>query len=429
MKTFMYNWNKKQYSTTPSDEYIKKYTYVDVNFRHAWKPNTEYRRGDVVFDYLESKKFFIIFFGGVSSNTDSIYDDELKWDEYIPLIEHKITNFNEILLHGDITKYQEDNKYYDVYNVPTNIKIEQLAYDYYNNVDYWDILLVLNGMSTYLKLPQSNDIIIDKTIDKLTKWGNLFGYNKIDFLYLDSYLSTKTWGRDLEIRTTFLDSVSQGAYYIKKGEIVQVKDYDGRDNVLFYCQKQIPEIKIITFNPVFPLNDLDRTGFQLNGVSMIHDAFNVIPSTLDLKTDGNSLMQDYESKLIQANLLGLIYNVDYTLENITLTNNPDELNSINLSHDTATSTRNDVLNINDDDSLTVQEAIDAGYFVEVDSTYVLLDYDDEELMQKYYLLYDMYLKYFDEMNDENNKFQFLKVLKSEYINEFRLAYQNILSKE
>jgi hypothetical protein len=423
MKTFMYDWTKdKEYNQTPDKLYRKKYTYVDINMRHQWKKNTEYKRGDVVFDYIETKKFFILFFDGVSSNVDTIYDDDLQWDEYNAMLDSTMTNHAEILLQGDIEKYKTDNKYYDIYNVPTNIKIEQLAYDYYSDVNYWDVILVLNNMSTYLQLPQSNDIIIDNTLKKLTKWGNMFGYDEEAFEYLNSHLSTGKWGINKKIRTTFTDENQTGAYYLQKGDLIQVNNYKGHKDVLFYYTKQMPIKTVVTFNSVFPLNNNDVISLNIKDINIKHEATG--GDTNFLNTSSISMLPHFNSMLTAADIYGLNYTISSIVgaENITFTNDVNKLLNYTVKLNTIDSNRTDVVNIDIYKDITIEEAVDDGYLVKVDNTFIEIDYSDEELVEYYNLLLKMYNKYFDEMNEKNNKYQFIKILKPEYINEFKQDY-------
>ena len=458
MKTFMLDFTKeREYSQTPTDLYRKRFTYIDINMRHAWKKNTFYRRGDVVFDYIETKKFFILYFEGTSSAVDTIYEDELDWIEYNAMITKPMTNFNEILLQDDIEKYRTDDKYYDIYNVPTNIKIEQIAYEQYNDVNFWDTILVLNNMKTYLELPRSNDIIISKTLEKLKKWGTYFGYSDEDFLYLENYLDnikidrstdeTKgTWGRYKEIRTSFQNQNSSGAYYLTKGDLVQVRDFHGRKNVLFHYKKQQPKTIICTFpqmdtetpsNPIYPMEINDVVSLDINNVTLTHNVSGIAPNDSQFLqgTYPFSLLSHLDSMLTAADIYGINFSVDYTVNNesITFQNDPSILSDYNvlinpISFRQVPSTglqgkSSDVININTRTDITIQECVDLGYFEEVEDTFILIDYNDEEELARYNLLLEMYNKYFDEMNELNNKFQFLKVLKPEYLNEFKEAFQ------
>ena len=421
MKTFMYDWTKeKEYKQTPSDLYRKKFTYIDINMRHAWRKNTEYKRGDVVFDYIETKNFFILFFEGTSSNADTIYEDELEWVEYNAMTESTLTNFTEILLQGDISKYREDDKYYDIYNVPTNIKIEQLAYDYYDNVNYWDIILVLNNMSTYLKLPQSNDIIINNTLTKLKKWGSYFDYTEEDFDYLDSYLSDDVWGVNKDIRTSFLDENSEGVFYLNKGDLIKINSYHSKKDVLFYYKNLQPIQTELSFNPVFPLAIGDVASFKLRDTIIIHNVTSD-PDSQNLNSGFTSLLPHLDSVLISTNIYGVTHTTDLTpgSEKIIFTNDVTKIQNYNLQD---LSSRNDILNINIKKDMTIQQAVDAGYLIEVNDTFIPIDYEDTETKEHLNSLLYMYNKYFEEMNTKNNEYQFIKILKTEYINEFRRDY-------
>lgn len=455
MKTFMYDFAKdKEYKQTPSDEYIQKFMYVDINMRHQWKKDTLYRRGDIVYDYIETKNFFILYYEGTSSTVDSIYDDELEWYEYNAMTTKTMTNFNEILLQSDIKKYSTDDKYYDIYNVPTNIKIEQIAYEYYEDINYWDVILVLNNMKTYLDLPKSNDIVISRTLEKLKKWGDLFGYTDIDFEYLDNYLNNivldkgtekGTWGIYKDIRTSFENESSTGGYYLNKGDLIKVRDYEGRKDVLFYYKNQSPKEIVMTFgstdsesppNPIFPLEINDKLSISVKDIDLLHTVS--AGDSQYLNNSVFSLLPHFDTALINADIYGITHITDYTpgSESITFKNNPDLLDDYNVYINQASSLRQipgsggipgkpeDVIKINTITDNTIQEMVQNNYLVEVDDNFVLIDYDDKETLEKYELLLSMYRKYLNEMEEENNKHQFLKVLKPEYLNEFKEAFQS-----
>jgi hypothetical protein len=128
--------------------------------------------------------------------------------------------------------------------------------------------------------------------------------------------------------------------------------------------------------------------------------------------------------LIAADIYGLNYTISSIVgaENITFTNDVNKLLNYTVKLNTIDSNRTDVVNIDIFKDITIEEAVDDGYLVKVDNTFIEIDYSDEELVEYYNLLLKMYNKYFDEMNEKNNKYQFIKILKPEYINEFKQDY-------
>ena len=68
--------------------------------------------------------------------------------------------------------------------------IEQISFDLYQSTDYWDILLVLNGMTSMNQLPVNNDIVIIKAEKKLQEWkdkGALLNIPMTSALLLKKY--------------------------------------------------------------------------------------------------------------------------------------------------------------------------------------------------------------------------------------------------
>lgn len=62
-----------------------------------------------------------------------------------------------------------DNSYFVYLKVEENTKIEKVCYDYYNNTNYYDLILLLNNKEMVYDMPYSYDIIleaIEKDIDR-----------------------------------------------------------------------------------------------------------------------------------------------------------------------------------------------------------------------------------------------------------------------
>lgn len=419
MKTYVYDWSKtKEYNTTPSEEYIKTYFYIDKDFKGVWKKNTFYKKGSVVYDAVESYNFFILKFDGESSNVDTIYDDELIWEKYVPIMSNYVTRFTEILLSGDISKYREDETYYDIYQVPSNIKIEQIAYDYYGDVNKWDVILVLNNIPTYTRLPLGNDIVIDKVYEKLRKWAKLFKYNEDDITVLNNYLRTSVWGKEIEVTNVFNSINSTGVYYLQEGTMIEVRDYTVKP-IKYYVQKKIPREVKIEFGSCVTVGD--DIILNINNTRISY--------TVQLGDDAESIATSINSLIIAAQIYGV--KSFFTSGNgyITVKANETVTTELSIFEDVLAGSVG-CTNFTEVDDITIKEALDDGYIVEVNENFI--EITDKEEIKRLEILYDMYKKYVDEINEENNKFKFLKILKPKYLNEFKedfLALRNKLLEE
>lgn len=415
MKTYIYDWSKtKEYNTTPSEEYIKTYFYIDKDFKGVWKKNTIYKKGSVVYDAVESYNFFILKFNGESSNVNTIYDDELIWEKYVPIMSNYVTRFTEILLSGDISKYREDETYYDIYQVPSNIKIEQIAYDYYGDVNKWDVILVLNNIPTYTRLPLGNDIVIDKVYEKLRKWAKLFKYNEDDITVLNNYLRTSVWGKEIEVTNIFNSINSTGVYYLQEGTIIEIHDYTV-EPIKYYVQKKIPREVKIEFGACVTVGD--NIILNINNTRISY--------TVQLGDDAESIATNINSLIIAAQIYGV--KSFFASGNGYITVKADETVTTELS------IFEDVLagsvgctNFTEVDDITIKEALDDKYIVEINENFI--EITAEEDIKRLEILYDMYKKYVDEINEENDKFKFLKILKPKYLNEFKEDFLSLRNK-
>lgn len=71
--------------------------------------------------------------------------------------------------------------------VEDDIKLETLAYKYYGDIKYWDLIIELNKLETFYSLPKNQDVVYNKAIEKTLQWGVDFGYDFTSQEYASLY--------------------------------------------------------------------------------------------------------------------------------------------------------------------------------------------------------------------------------------------------
>lgn len=97
----------------------------------------------------------------------------ISYDEFS--LEGSSSNFNIKDYNSvNLTKIKSylnslDNSYFVYLKVEVGAKIEKVCYDYYNNTNYCDLIMMINGRNMIYDMPYSYDIIleaIEKDIDR-----------------------------------------------------------------------------------------------------------------------------------------------------------------------------------------------------------------------------------------------------------------------
>ena len=89
--------------------------------------------------------------------------------------------------------------------------IEQIAYNIYENTDYWDILLALNGMTSMNQLPVNNDIVIIRADKKLQAWkdkGSLLNSIMTPEILLEKYNEFLILEEELNEKYRYINYIS-----------------------------------------------------------------------------------------------------------------------------------------------------------------------------------------------------------------------------
>jgi len=107
------------------------------------------------------------------------------------LMVNKYLNFDNIEFNGKIVKNTSSinrlPKLSDL-NIPSSLfyelklednrLLEAVSFDLYESTDYWDILMLINGMTVFNSLPLSYDTVLNKAQDRYNEWLKFIGNNR-----------------------------------------------------------------------------------------------------------------------------------------------------------------------------------------------------------------------------------------------------------
>lgn len=99
----------------------------------------------------------------------------------------------------------DQDSFYKFIKIDTNDKLERLQYHYYENPNYWDIILLINGMDT-LALPMQDDVYHNK-LDRFMEifFEGYFNKNSEEIQSLKNRLEN-------EFRDDILNEVEENRY-------------------------------------------------------------------------------------------------------------------------------------------------------------------------------------------------------------------------
>ena len=85
---------------------------------------------------------------------------------------YQIRDFtNTVSIDNVLKKYDEFIK---TIQVDEDEKIENLSFKLYGTTDYWDMLIILNGMKSMIELPVNYDKVVERAKNKFNKWLKIF---------------------------------------------------------------------------------------------------------------------------------------------------------------------------------------------------------------------------------------------------------------
>jgi len=99
-----------------------------------------------------------------------------------------VRNITEINILPDIPEKFYSNNYTLVYEVRDNQLIENIAFELYENTDYWDLLMKFNGIRNVAELPVNYDTILLRARKALSIWmdaGKLMVSRNLDEQYTE----------------------------------------------------------------------------------------------------------------------------------------------------------------------------------------------------------------------------------------------------
>ena len=68
-----------------------------------------------------------------------------------------------------------------------NERIEVISYNIYRSSDYWDLLLLINNIKDFRKLPVNQDKLEKRLNETYNEWLDTFGKNKTEPQKLEKY--------------------------------------------------------------------------------------------------------------------------------------------------------------------------------------------------------------------------------------------------
>jgi len=107
-------------------------------------------------------------------------------------LSYTIKNFTRF---DSLTKIPEKyftNEYALTYKVPDDSRLELIAYQLWGDSNYWDILMILNGMDMFNQLPTNYDAVLDRVEAKLNEFiERTEKYTPQGHVYTASFLRDK----------------------------------------------------------------------------------------------------------------------------------------------------------------------------------------------------------------------------------------------
>lgn len=80
--------------------------------------------------------------------------------------------------HYEFPSEYYKEKYYDNILVEDDERIELLAYKYYGQTKFWDLIMIYNKMDSPMLLPKNYDFVYDRGEIRYNEWFNYYGDNK-----------------------------------------------------------------------------------------------------------------------------------------------------------------------------------------------------------------------------------------------------------
>ena len=91
---------------------------------------------------------------------------------------YKVNNYTNLIdIDSIIAKYKDSIR---TTRIDENERLERLSFRLYGTMQFWDLILILNGITSYLQLPTSYDKVVERADLIYKEWNKELGKNKSD---------------------------------------------------------------------------------------------------------------------------------------------------------------------------------------------------------------------------------------------------------
>ena len=91
---------------------------------------------------------------------------------------YKVNNYTNLIdIESIIAKYKDSIR---TTRIDENERLERLSFRLYGTAQFWDLILILNGITSYLQLPTSYDKVVERADLIYKEWDKELGKNKSD---------------------------------------------------------------------------------------------------------------------------------------------------------------------------------------------------------------------------------------------------------
>ena len=80
--------------------------------------------------------------------------------------------------HYTVPDIYYSDKYYDNIFIEDDERLDLLAYKYYGQTKFWDLIMVYNKMASPLLLPKNYNFVVDRGDIRYNEWFQTYGDNK-----------------------------------------------------------------------------------------------------------------------------------------------------------------------------------------------------------------------------------------------------------
>ena len=91
---------------------------------------------------------------------------------------YKVNNYTNLIdISPIIAKYKDSIR---TTRIDENERLERLSFRLYGTMHFWDLILILNGITSYLQLPTSYDKVVERAELIYKEWDRELGKNRSD---------------------------------------------------------------------------------------------------------------------------------------------------------------------------------------------------------------------------------------------------------